>query len=114
MGDLSTHFNRAELECKCGCGQNTVDSKLVDLLEKIRTHFDVPVHVTSGNRCIRYNGEVGGAEFSQHLKGKAADIVVDGIPTELVAELAHDLGTPGVGCYNDFVHIDVRDGYARW
>ena len=114
MGNLSRHFDREEFECKCGCGSNTVDYRLVRLLESIREHFDVPVHVNSGHRCERHNARVGGTEFSQHLKGKAADIVVDGVPSELVAELAHDLGAPGIGCYNDFIHVDVRDGYARW
>jgi len=41
--------------------------------------------------------------------GKAADVVVRGIPPRLVAEMAIQLGANGVKRYNTFTHIDVRD-----
>lgn len=114
MGDLSEHFSRDEFICKCGCGQNTVDYALVILLEKIRAHFDVPVWITSGSRCRQHNTVVGGSEHSQHIYGRAADIVVDGIPPHLVAELADQLDAAGVGDYRDFTHVDTRNGFGRW
>lgn len=114
MGNLSANFNREEFECKCGCGRDTVDYGLIILLEKIREHFDVPVWVTSGYRCATRNSLAGGGEHSQHLDGRAADIVVDGIPPYLVAELADNLGAGGVGNYRDFTHVDTRRGIARW
>ena len=112
---LSTNFWRSEFACKCGCGFDTVDAELLVLLEKIRKHFDAPVWITSGARCKAHNAAVGGGEFSQHLLGRAADIVVDGIPADLVGELAAQIGAGGVGRYADFTHVDSRTHeVARW
>lgn len=114
MGDLSEHFSREEMACKCGCGLDTVDAELLSLLEKIRAHFDRPITINSGCRCEAHNRAVGGSKNSQHLIGRAADIVVEGTPASLVAELARQLGAGGVGGYFGFTHIDSRNGQARW
>ena len=115
MGNLSEHFDREEFICSCGeCGQDTVDVRLVILLEQIRVHFDRPVRINSGNRCKAHNKAVGGSINSQHLLSKAADITVDGTPPSLVAELAHNIGAGGVGKYETFTHLDSRTGIARW
>jgi len=108
-------FERHEFSCPCGCGFDTVDAALLHLLQRIRDHFDRPVHITSGCRCPAYNATLPDAsEDSQHLRGKAADIVVDGIPAHLVQELAQQWSVPGLGQYDDFTHVDVRRGMARW
>ena len=51
-----------------------------------------------------------------HLTGKAADIKVSGIsPSEVHKYLTGKYqGEYGIGKYNSFTHIDVRDGCARW
>lgn len=114
MGNLSAHFSRHEFTCKCGCGQDTVDYELIVLLEHIRNHFTSPVIVNSGNRCLHYNAKVGGAKNSQHLISKAADIVVvDYSPIEVHAFLEPWHGG-GLGKYNSFTHVDVRDKRVRW
>lgn len=110
----SQHFKRAEFACKCGCGFDTVDYELVRLLESVRKHFDRPIKITSGCRCEAHNRVVGDSPGSQHLRGRAADIVVLGTPAHLVAELADQLGAGGVGTYDTFTHIDTRHGKARW
>ena len=114
MGDLSNNFSRAEFACKCGCGYDTVDYELILRLEQIREHFDRAVTVNSGCRCPDHNDSVGGAATSQHLYGRAADIVVDGTPASVVAEVAEQIGFGGIGEYDSFVHVDTRVGYARW
>ena len=45
MGDLSANFNRAEFACKCGCGFDTVDAKLIDYVQQIREYFAVPITI---------------------------------------------------------------------
>lgn len=52
----------------------------VNVLEKVRTHFGKPVTITSGYRSAGLNEAVGGSRTSQHSFGKAADIVIDGVP----------------------------------
>jgi uncharacterized protein YcbK (DUF882 family) len=111
---LSKHFNRKEFACRCGCGFDTVDSMTLEALESIRQHFDKPVNVTSGCRCLVHNKAVGGSERSQHTKGRAADIQVKGVEPSAVADYATSLGL-SVGRYDSFTHVDSRSGLAaRW
>lgn len=56
------------------------------ILQPIRAHYDKPVRVSSGYRSPSVNASVGGSESSDHCKGQAADIEIDGIPN---ADLAH-------------------------
>lgn len=119
---LSDHFYRDEFACKCGCGFDTVDSKLLKMLELVRVYFKTPVTISSGCRCEDYNNKIGGARKSatsrgsQHMYGRAADIVVKGFsPTEVIAFLHRSYrGEGGLGGYNTFTHLDSRTGVARW
>jgi uncharacterized protein YcbK (DUF882 family) len=115
VGDISEHFDRAEFACNCGtCGHDTVDTLLLEALEAIREKFKAPIKVSSGNRCKAYNKTVGGAQNSQHLLGRAADIQVDGVKPSVIAGFAMDLGM-SVGSYDTFTHVDSRSGpVARW
>jgi uncharacterized protein YcbK (DUF882 family) len=114
MGDLSDNFSRKEFACKCGCGYDTVDVELVELLQGASDNFDNRlVTINSGCRCKDYNEYVGGSEGSQHLLGRAADIDVEGILAEQVQEYFEDIA-PGLGCYDNFTHVDSRRGTARW
>ena len=115
MGDLSKNFNRAEFACKCGCGFDVVDTKLLEYVQAIRDHFKRPVTITSACRCDAHNKAVGGKPNSQHRLGRAADLVIDGVAPRAVAEHADSLGCGGVGSYNTFTHIDSRtNSGARW
>ena len=114
MGNLSAHFDRAEFLCQCGdCDFDTVDAKLLEMLEAVRELFG-PVTITSGCRCKARNSEINGSKASQHLVGRAADIVVGGTAPWIVAEFCDEMGFDGVGTYSTFVHIDSRGHKARW
>ena len=94
--------------------------KLCKNLEIIRYQFGRPIRITSGYRSPENNKRVGGVKRSQHLQGRAADFVIDGIdPREValsVRELIHDgwLDQGGVGDYENFTHYDIRGRAARW
>ena len=106
---LSKHFNRSEFSCKCGCGFDTVDAQLLDYLESIRVYFNKPVEVNSSCSCAAHNKNLGGKPNSQHLYGRAADIVVKDVTPQEVAEFARGLiEFGGVGEYRTFTHIDSR------
>ena len=47
-------------------------------LDGIRAKYGKPLYVNSGYRCQKLNRAVGGVSNSQHLKGQAADICIDG------------------------------------
>ncbi len=115
MGDLSEHFDRSEFECSCSCGQDTVDAELIKVLEDVRTYFNRPVNINSGNRCESYNKSIGGSPNSQHLRGRAADITVEETPVDVVHEYLFQkyLDKYGIGCYTLFCHIDTKSGGKR-
>ncbi len=114
---LSEHFDRDEFRCHCNnCKQDTVDARLITVLESIRERFGQAVHVNSGNRCKYYNTRINGSKNSQHLLGKAADIII-GDQAPLGVYMVIDEMFPnelGLGRYNTFTHVDVREGKARW
>ena len=116
MGNISTHFNREEFACKCGCGFSAVDIELLILLEELRKYFMLPVTINSACRCEAHNKAVGGGDKSQHKYARAADIVIDGIHPDKIYEYFNSRYPTkyGVGSYKDFTHIDTRGNKARW
>lgn len=118
MSALSDHFDSEEFACKC-CGLVEMEDSLIDALEELRFDVKRPVIVVSGFRCEKHNKEIGGSDDSQHVKGKAADIWVMGMP--LLSLFTKVVNVPlfrngGVGVYPDhgFIHVDVRGEAARW
>ena len=112
---LSTNFKVKEFACQDGTDPIFIDSELVEILQKIRTHFEKPVTITSAYRTPPHNKSCGGTTYSQHLYGKAADIKVQGIAPKDVAKYAETLlDEGGIGIYNTFTHIDVRATKSRW
>ena len=88
---LSRSFRAKEFACKDGTDPLFVDSELVQVLQAIRDHFGAPVVITSGYRTAAHNRAVGGAVYSQHQYGRAADIRVSGVPVEQLAAYAETL-----------------------
>ena len=113
---LSTNFRVKEFACTDGSDPIFIDSELVTILQNIRTHFGRAVTITSAYRTPPKNKACGGTTYSQHLYGKAADIKVSGITPKKVAEYAETLlqGQGGIGIYDTFTHIDVREQKSRW
>ena len=48
------------------------------VLEPLRDAMNEPIRISSGYRCERLNRAVGGVSNSQHTKGQAADLCIDG------------------------------------
>lgn len=113
---LSSNFRVREFRCKDDTDPIFVDSDLVDILQKVRDHFGKAVTITSAFRTASHNKKVGGATYSQHLYGKAADIKVSGVAASVVADYVETLmpGTGGIGRYSTFTHVDVRKVKSRW
>jgi hypothetical protein len=113
---LSDNFTVSEFRCKDGSDKVLIDTDLVSILQKIRTHFGKPLTINSAYRNATYNKKIGGASRSQHVYGTAADIVVKGVKPEEVAKYAEFLmpNKGGIGLYSTFTHVDVRASRARW
>lgn len=113
---LSKNFKVKEFACKDGSDAVLVAPRLVMVLETIRARFGVPVVIHSAYRTPQYNEQVDGVAHSQHCYGTAADISVKGKTPAAVAAYARELMPDwgGVGIYDTFTHIDVREAKADW
>ena len=113
---LSLNCRVKEFACSDGSDPIFIDSELVEILQKIRTHFGKAVTITSAYRTPTHNKKVGGTLYSCHLYGKAADIKVKGVSPKTVAAYAETLlkNKGGIGIYSTFTHIDTRATKSRW
>jgi uncharacterized protein YcbK (DUF882 family) len=113
---LSANFKVSEFACSDGTDTVFLSMELLTLLQKIRDHFGKVVTISSGYRTEAHNKSVGGATYSRHKYGMAADIVVASVTPLEVAQYADTLlgAKGGVGLYKTFTHVDVRAAKYRW
>jgi uncharacterized protein YcbK (DUF882 family) len=121
---LTAHFSKDEFDCTDGSEMpfevlnNVIE--VANNLEVLRAHFGAPITINSAYRSPVYNRSVGGAVNSQHLGGKAADVVIDGVTPDEVADAIDFLievglmKEGGLGRYDTFTHYDIRGTKARW
>ena len=109
---LSVHFNSKEFVCRCGiCIPQRITQDLINKLEQVRQLYGLPVTITSGFRCQRYQGILRGKGLqtavgtSTHELGQAADITGADLP--LLAEVCKKV-FKAVGIASNFVHVDTR------
>ncbi len=124
MAHDTEHFKVSEFACKCGCGKQDIDQRVMDMAETIRLALGVPVHVNSGCRCEKHNARVGGvkkkydkngkliSKGSNHMYGLAADLSCS-LGAKKMYETAQKLRAEGklpeldyCICYKTFIHID--------
>lgn len=122
--NLTKNFKLVEFACKDGTPvpEKYLDNvkKLAKNLQVIRDHIGEPISITSGYRTPSHNKKVGGKPASQHLTASAADITtrnktpkqLKAIVEELIKEGKLSIG--GIGLYSGFLHVDIREGKARW
>ena len=91
---VTMHFTIEELYAsvtaeRLGINNKPTVQKMINLvylasyvLEPLRVAMNEPVKISSGYRCEKLNKAVGGVYNSQHLKGQAADLCIDGDMTK--------------------------------
>ncbi len=87
---VTMHFTIEELYAsdtakRLGIDNKPTTQKMINLvylcafvLEPLRVAMGRPIKISSGYRCEKLNKAVGGVYNSQHLKGQAADIDIQG------------------------------------
>jgi uncharacterized protein YcbK (DUF882 family) len=124
MMKLTKNFYLSEFACNDGSEfpltlMHNV-SLLAEQLQVLRDWVGLPIKINSGYRSPVYNKQIGGVSNSQHLKAKAADIVVIGLShseTQATIKSLIDDGKMmegGLGCYATFTHYDIRNSRVRW
>jgi zinc D-Ala-D-Ala carboxypeptidase len=111
-GQITEHFNLSEFACNgkhCCDGAAPISFDLVASLEDLRNLVNGPIKVNSGFRCRKHNAAVGGAKFSTHMLGLAADLrTPQGLTPLKFANLARRVGFGKVIVYSWGIHVDVR------
>ena len=121
---MTKNFSKEEFDCNDGSEMNIAIYhnmvKVANQLQILRNYIGKPITINSGYRSEEYNASIGGAKNSQHIMGRAADIVVKGMTPlavhttiELLIEKG-DMLQGGLGLYDSFVHYDIRGTKARW
>jgi uncharacterized protein YcbK (DUF882 family) len=124
MAKITNNFSLEEFKCKDGSDiPNNVLPNIIQLaknLQVLRDHLGKSIIINSGYRSSKYNAKIGGVKNSQHVKGKASDIVVKGMTPKEVALVIEGLIEQGkmmqggLGIYPNFTHYDIRGIKARW
>ena len=112
MAENTKNFKVSEFACKCGCGFDEIDQRVMNMAQVIRDELGGPVRVNSGCRCEKHNANSGGVKGSKHTKGKAADLSCS-LGAEKMFQTVKKLHAEGKlpdldYCikYRTFIHID--------
>lgn len=112
MGDMTPNFSRHEFKCKCGCGRDNIDPRLVFMLQQLRDRYGKSLTPSSGCRCPKHNEVVGGGDNSSHIttetrQGQAADFEIkDPLVRGHLVQIALDVGFRRIGLGADCLHLD--------
>ena len=87
------------------------------LLQPLRDIYGKPITINSGYRCPELNKAVGGVATSQHQKGEASDLSIDGKAGDLL-ELIEENHLPFDQAIlyrkRNFLHVSLKlDGEQR-
>lgn len=86
-------------------------------IQPLRDKLGVPIHVNSGYRCPELNKAVGGVPTSQHQKGEAADLSINGKASDILEALENNnIPFDQAILYRkqNFLHVSLKlDGVQR-
>lgn len=107
---VAQNFKIKEFACKDGSPVVFIDSYLITILSILRKRLGKPVIITSGYRTPEHNKKVGGAKYSYHMRGMAADIRVEGMTARELAKKLNEIvpNECGIIVYDNWVHFDSR------
>ena len=126
---LSAHFVIEEFDCRDGTKCRPADHTGLEYLarqylEPLRSKYG-RVNINSGFRTRSYNAKIGGASksyhiYTEHTNDQACDVSCasgtsrDWHRTLNTIRQKKRNGRGGLGLYDSFVHIDLREVKSDW
>ena len=118
-----TELVQSETAKKYGIDNMPYNTQIVDnllllilnVLQPLRDYIKKPIIVNSGFRSVALNAKVGGVANSQHIEGKAADIVIKGMSIPQIMNAVKLSGITFDQCINEktWVHISYNKNKNR-
>lgn len=91
--------------------RQALENLVIRLLQPLRDAMGKPININSGYRCPELNKAVGGVPTSQHQKGEAADLYINGKASDLL-EVLEDSGLPFDQAilyrHKNFLHVSLK------
>jgi uncharacterized protein YcbK (DUF882 family) len=95
--------------------KKNIKKLVINVLEKIRTEYGMPILITSGYRTPEHNKKVGGVANSQHVCGEACDFT--GRDFRRLLRIIDELDEYGLLNYDQmiiykkrkFIHVSYRN-----
>ena len=121
--NLSPHFTLQEMERSQTAIRHGIINKAnvrqtkaltdlcVNVLEPLRTLVNKSINIQSGFRNPTVNSLVGGSATSQHMKGEAADINVEGMTPSELFDIIRNSSLPYdqlIDEFSSWVHISYK------
>lgn len=105
--------------------QKNIERLVKNVLQPLRSYIKRPIIITSGFRSKEVNDRVGGALTSQHLKGEAADFVIESMSNDDIIETIKRLKLPfdqlidevkfrPDGSFTRWIHISLKKSNNRY
>jgi len=117
MTAKTKNFNpETDIKLCCTCGEDGCDKRSVkqmglNMLQKVRDEYGLPMTVTSGGRCPLHKNEKHRSAPADHQKGLGVDIRITGLimAMKLVAIASkHGFNAFGINLKSGFIHLGYR------
>ena len=105
---LAPNFSLGELMQEWKGDYAVYQVHMVEKLQTLRDQTGGALNVNSGYRSPAYNGSVGGATYSRHMYGDAADMYSSVVSLNSMKTRCNNLGADYVGMYSSHIHCDWR------
>lgn len=107
---IAQNFKLSEYQSQDGADLVLVYPETIFLAQRIRNRLGEYVISNSSYRSPAHNKAVGGVSNSQHIFGRAMDLVIPDRTPSFVAKQAEVLGARCTIIYVGFCHVDMRSG----
>nr|QJB19715.1 MAG: peptidase [Microvirus sp.] len=95
--------------------RENIKKLVINVMEKIRAEYGMPIYITSGYRTPEHNKKVGGVANSQHIYGEACDFT--GRDFKRLLRIIDEMDDKGLLNYDQliiyrkrqFIHVSYRN-----